>query len=220
MSRLHLPDVTLVATASTPEYLPGTLRAIKRCCDKVQFGNLVLFTSTPDAVQNDLFIDAYTSIVKIEPFTDYGDDSVACFKAYDYADLYQKHILAIGWDGFVVNTDAWDDRFLEYDWVGAPWPDNVVGNAGFSLISRRLLTALCLLEIPLDAEHCHPSDARICREEWRDKPGYRSRLEAMGLRWPDPELARKFSVENEPYNGSFGFHGRVTLTDVVFKGVI
>ena len=40
-----------------------------------------------------------------------------------------KHIesdyaLVMNHDGYIVNTDAWTDDFLKYDYIGAPWHRN------------------------------------------------------------------------------------------------
>lgn len=106
------------------------------------------------------------------------------------------HALMIQWDGYVLNGSAWDDEFLKYDFVGAPWFwDNVVGNAGFALISKRLLEELSKPEY-----EATPFDTNLCRK-------YRKQLEDKGFKFAPPELASKFSVENNPYEGQFGWHG-------------
>lgn len=62
-----------------------------------------------------------------------------------------SHVLIVQADGFVLNPGLWNPGWLDYDYVGAPWPEtlrvgkyviplaNRVGNGGFSLRSRRLL---------------------------------------------------------------------------------
>ena len=55
------------------------------------------------------------------------------------------HALCIQWDGYVLNAQAWDASFLDYDYIGSVWPQfgdgHRVGNGGFSLRSKRLLEA-------------------------------------------------------------------------------
>lgn len=128
--------------------------------------------------------------------------------------------LTIQSDGFAVNPQAWDDRFWEYDYIGAPWPwmwgggpywpGPIVGNGGFSLRSRKLYQALLALDIKWRTADW-ASDARINRREYYT-PGpngekhlvedilislwYRDRLETeFGIKFCPPELANKFSVE-------------------------
>jgi hypothetical protein len=138
-------------------------------------------------------------------------------------------------DGFAINANAWDEKFLEYDYIGAVWPwmwqgrsGPRVGNGGFSLRSRKLYEAIVdigmkwrvadwaddpRIEIPeyyiIDAsgqKHL-PEDLIICL--W-----YRDLLEKQyGIKFCPPELANQFSVETrdpstEAWLGrSFGFHG-------------
>jgi hypothetical protein len=113
-----------------------------------------------------------------------------------------SHYLTVQWDGWAVNSSAWTDEFLDYDYIGAPWPwlpTLCVGNGGFSLRSVKLGRFL--------AEHClqypesEPEDAVLCRL-------YQASLESNGFRWAPVELARQFSFEyGEPApGGSFGFH--------------
>jgi hypothetical protein len=123
-------------------------------------------------------------------------------------------------DGFAINPQAWDDRFWEYDYIGAPWPwmwgggpywpGPIVGNGGFSLRSRRLYRALQDLGIKWRLADWS-SDQRINRREYYIPSGagekhlvediliclwYRDQLEKeFGIRFCPPELANKFSVE-------------------------
>lgn len=116
------------------------------------------------------------------------------------------HVLLLQCDGWVIDGTRWEAGFLGCDYIGAPWswqaPGRQVGNGRFSLRSRRLLDALADdAFVPGD-----PEDALICRS-WRPA------LEARGIRFADPVLARRFSVEVESlaasHDGgpSFGFHG-------------
>ena len=53
-----------------------------------------------------------------------------------------KFCLVTQWDGWVINSQKWNSEFLNYDYIGAIWPDyssNQIGNGGFSLRSKKLL---------------------------------------------------------------------------------
>jgi Protein of unknown function (DUF5672) len=130
--------------------------------------------------------------------------------------LFADHTLLVHWDSWIVNPSAWTDDFLTYDYIGAVWPDGVMGNDGFSLRSRRLLETLRDISIA----NFHPSDCAVCRNEFEGKKRYRSELEAQGIKYAPIGLARRFSVENEPYVDSFGFHGWDTLKSLVQQGRI
>ena len=118
------------------------------------------------------------------------------------------YALCVQWDGFVLRGVAWDPHFLDYDYVGAIWPqfrDGLnVGNGGFSLRSRRLLRACKALPVDgIEAE-----DILICRT-------YRRRLEELGLRFAPDTVARKFSYERTmPTGKEFGFHGSFNLVRI------
>jgi tetratricopeptide (TPR) repeat protein len=113
-----------------------------------------------------------------------------------------SHVLTVQWDGWVLNGDCWDDLFLQYDYVGAPWwwhPDKRVGNGGFSLRSIGLMRFLAANadRFPIAS----PEDDTLCRR-------YRSALEAEGFRWAPEPVAARFSFEcSKPAaHPTFGFH--------------
>src|ERR1700722_12124880 len=55
-----------------------------------------------------------------------------------------SHCLTIQYDGFVLDSDMWRAEFLDYDYIGAPWPHRgyAVGNGGFSLRSVEMMRYL------------------------------------------------------------------------------
>ena len=122
-----------------------------------------------------------------------------------------SHLLTIQWDGFPYDATAWQDEFLSYDYIGAPWhwlPDRQVGNGGFSLRSVRLMRFLA--EHQADFPYRYPEDEAICRR-------YGAELEKLGFRFAPLEVACRFSFEGQRMTPTFGFHGvwnwQVTLTD-------
>lgn len=112
------------------------------------------------------------------------------------------HVLLIQWDGYVVDADAWRDEFLACDYIGAKWSwhdaEQRVGNGGFSLRSRKLLTALQDPRIELSG----PEDKTICRV-------FRPLLERdHGIAFGSEALADAFAFEaSSPLGRPFGFHG-------------
>jgi hypothetical protein len=119
--------------------------------------------------------------------------------------IVTPHALCVQWDGYILDGRAWDPAFLDFDYIGAPWPQFSdgynVGNGGFSLRSRRLLEACTSL--PFDGELAE--DLLICRL-------YRRQLEKRGFRFAPEVIARRFSFERNPPTGDeFGFHGSFNL---------
>lgn len=122
--------------------------------------------------------------------------------------LSADHVLVIQYDGFVLNADQFSPHFLHYDYIGAPWPnypDNEVGNGGFSWRSRRLVHAVAQLDYPDPTE---AEDLFICRT-------MRPVLEQAGCRFAPKAIAQHFSVEFPavPFP-TFGFHGIFHLPSV------
>jgi hypothetical protein len=116
-------------------------------------------------------------------------------------------------DGFIVNPDLWDEDFLNYDYIGAPWPwHQVCGNGGFSLRSKKLLNLSQKLKYdPYHEEYdCAPEDWFLCVKN-------RKFFEENGIKFAPLELAQNFSFEtrmgfeNEGFHSSFGFHGKQHL---------
>lgn len=197
---LSLEGVSLLAIDSV--YLDRTVGAIEQCMRQARFANVLLLTHERRA------LPAGVTRVPIPRITSHQDYSQ--FLIWDlpvYRPLLAAHVLIVQHDGYIVHPEAWDARFLEYDYIGAPWPGGGVGNGGFSLRSRRLLDALAEIRESLTAPH--PEDYAIAVT-------YRPALEALGVRFAPTDLARRFSVENEPYAGSFGFHGSVTQQSGTF----
>lgn len=116
-------------------------------------------------------------------------------------------------DGFAIKPEMWSPEFCDYDYIGAPWPDGVVGNGGFCIESKRFMDAKATLsndhlfgdwyENGKKVSLTTPSDVFVCRKR-------RSELESLGMTWAPEPLAAKFSTEQtHKSEDSFGFHGRV-----------
>jgi hypothetical protein len=199
MARLALPQVTLCAVTSVN--LAATIAAMRHSMALCDFGAAILLTDQVDETSQDGI-----AIRRIAPLA-----SAAAYSRFILSDLSMyistSHVLVVQWDGYVVQPAAWAPEFLELDYIGAIWPqfddDAIVGNGGFSLRSKRLLEACRTIGL---AEH--PEDLAICRT-------HRARLEQdFGIRFADPEVARRFSYERSPRSGAeFGFHGVFNLPD-------
>jgi tetratricopeptide (TPR) repeat protein len=114
--------------------------------------------------------------------------------------------LVVQYDGYILNGRRWSDDFLKYDYIGAPWNSGNVGNGGFSLRSRRLMTALRDKRVV----HLVPEDAAICQT-------YRPALEKeYNIRFAPAEVASRFSFETlPPPVPTLGFHGITHMIHIV-----
>jgi len=116
--------------------------------------------------------------------------------------------LVVQHDGFIINPDMWSDRFMEYDYIGAPWPDNFVnrvGNGGFSLRSKKFLQAC--LDIFENEDILEHEDLLACVYRYEE-------FSKRGVKFAPVDLAIEFSIEHIVPElksmKSFGFHGTFT----------
>lgn len=201
--RLQLPSVTLCAVSSTN--LPATLEAMRLCMQYADFAEAILCTHATGLV------DGPHDPIRIVPI-----ERLTSARAYSQFMLKQlvdhvatEHCLVVQWDGHIINPDRWRPEFLDYDYVGASWPQfsdgHEVGNGGFSLRSKRLLEACRATSF--DAHH--PEDVAICRTN-------RALLDQQGMRFAPIELADAFAAERagDPAR-SFGYHGVFLMPQVL-----
>jgi hypothetical protein len=106
--------------------------------------------------------------------------------------IITPHALIVQADGYAFNPEKLTEEWLDFDYTGAPWPDMIVGNGGFSLRSKRFLEASRHIDYQGGNE-----DDLVCR---RPLPG---------MKYCPPHLAQRFSHELVgDLDDSFGFHGR------------
>ena len=191
--RLALPQVTLCAASSVN--IAATLRALEASLAQVDFAACLFFTDAPVVPTH-----PGIRIVPIAPLT-----SAAAYSDFLLTRMVDhvatSHCLIAQWDGHVIDAGRWRADFLDYDYIGASWPQfadgHDVGNGGFSLRSQALM-ALCR-----DAAFAgaHPEDIAIGRVN-------RAWLEEQGKRFAPRALADIFSAERAgDVSASFGYHG-------------
>ena len=213
-AKVRLPSVTLVTVTSVN--IDETHDALLHCAECVKFGAVKMVCSALPAKT-----DRRVEYIRMPPidFLGYSRFIIEALNAH----IETSHCLLIQSDGFILDAARWRDRFLEYDYIGAPWPEyvgltlggrmrldkNPVGNGGFSLRSKKLLEVTSSirfdrLNFPLTSE-----DLVICHYLYDD-------MRAAGIRFAPPELAAVFSIESPGIYGQsldtvFGFHGKVWL---------
>lgn len=191
---VSLPQVTLLC-ADTKQPLEAAA-AVKKCCEGVSFGAVRLLTDT----QVPLTCGEVIQIPTIQGWQAY---SRFCFKEL-WRFCQTEFLLICQHDGHVISPEHWSNDFLEWDYVGSPWPNGPinerVGNGGFSLRSLRLQKWLAREDNGIHVYH--PEDVVICRVARKkvDQAGFRIAplevAEQFGTRHPAGELERK----------TFGFH--------------
>jgi len=150
-----------------------------------------------------------------------------------YSFINTEHCLLVQDDGWCINGLN-INRFLEYDYVGAPchlafidksennerpyrheviakfgWVNEprrtVIQNGGFSLRSRRLL------EAPNKYGFTHTGSPQFWKEDIQLTGIYRKLLEAKGIRFAPEDVAKTFAIEH--YDPSF--HKNVNLDQII-----
>lgn len=190
--KINLPQVTLIAL--TNKDFEGHKKAVEKSCGGIEFGAVKLIW---DEKCNS--IDEWNRKI--------------IYDLHKYVDT--THAILFHADGYVINPEKWNNDWLQYDFIGAPWPlptDDYsyrdeegdiqrVGNS-VSLRSKRLME-------------------RVAKFEWKSYYGntnedgffsvhHRKELEKEGYKFAPLEVAVHFSKEHEiPENvgiTTFAFH--------------
>lgn len=214
MKKLQLPNVTLLGVDCVD--VPRLQKALDISELRIEFAEVKLLSS----ITND-----DSRWVEIPPI-----HTIEAYSEFCIRDLTQyvdtEYVLLVQWDGFILNPESWSDRFLEYDYIGAPWyieeefwftqfnfprslaGQQVIGNGGFCVRSKKFLeTSSCLATQGVFAEY-QPEDVQLCVFKKED-------MEAEGITYAPYEVAKDFAIEgtDEVYDSQFGFHG-LQWTDI------
>jgi hypothetical protein len=205
--KINLPNITLVAVACVR--VQETVKAIEKSCSSINFGSVKLITH--EEIGSKLFETIQIHKLDYEQYNRF-----VVYELHKYIDT--EFALIMQDDGFVTGPNQWRDEFLEYDYIGAPWPLPIdtfsyrdpfgnlirVGNGGFSLRSKKLLSLPTKLNL-----------------EWKSYFGFfnedgfftchnRHLFEKEGCVFAPIEVAKYFSHESpipETYGITpFGFH--------------
>ena len=192
MEKLKLPQITLICL--TNKDFEGHKKAIDKSRENIEFGEEKL-----------IWDEKITSI-------DLWNQAVI----YDLPHyVFTNHALLIHADGYVSDSTKWNEDWLAYDYIGAPWPlpsDDYsyrsesgtlvrVGNS-VSLRSKKLMDLVATREWKSYYGNTN-EDGFICchNREW---------LESQGCVFAPLEVAIHFSKEHEiPENiglQTFAFH--------------
>jgi hypothetical protein len=244
-SKLQLPDVAAYTFCWGTEHVEKSLRAMLIGMDQVDFKRAVLITdsSKTDLDQFkyvlmtnrievcDMSVDLNENLLNDDTNREgFRDSFLTQVKKY----MTDDFCLNFQHDSTIIDTGQWSDRFLEYDYIGAPWPISIiqssdmvngriknlptqVGNGGFSLRSRKFVEESVGLE-----SHHKNEDLNTCIfNYWH--------LKTKGVELADNVLAGQFSSEHPVPEigkyfdrsllftyGSFGFHGEFNSAGMEF----
>jgi len=204
------------------------LKALSYCNDFFSFNNTILFSNEK--------LESEFKQINISPLNSIKEYNNFILSLNEY--IESDFVLIIQDDGHIVNPTIWSDKFLEYDYIGAPWPNskkwkkrfkkkynkkiadqiiqnidkNQVGNGGFSLRSKKFL------EYSSNFNDCEGIDEDIflCIYNYENAKNF-------GINFAPFSTAKKFSYEmsmrkifkyhetkNKEFNkeNHFGWHGK------------
>ncbi len=194
MNRLQLPNVTLIALTGLGYKTEEHVEALRKSCEGIEFGAVKLIQ--------------LAEITDVESW-----NRAVIYELPKYVET--AHCLFVHHDGYVIHPELWKEEWLDYDFIGAPWPlptDDYsyrtpsgklvrVGNS-VGLRSKKLLDLVATR--PMEYHYGNNNeDGQVCvwEREW---------LESQGCNFATLEVAVHFSKEHDmPENNdieTFMFH--------------
>ena len=210
--KLNLSDVTLLAATSVE--IDETQIALKISSQNIKFGAIKLLSpSKPKKKYPEI---EYISIPSMD-FLGYSQLIIEDLHKY----FSTTHCLIVQSDSFVVDSRLWQNSFLQFDYIGAPWSEevrinselvlnmkeNCVGNGGFSLRSHKLATTTSKIDFKSLKFPIKSEDIVICHYLYE-------KLIEKDILFAPAKIAAQFSMENidnlygQNKNSVFGFHAR------------
>ena len=193
-NKLHLDEVSIVCVATTD--VEKAAMALRYSMLDINFKKALLLST-----YNPWNLGEKIDFIRINKFNNVDDWGK--FIIYDLVEYIEtKYILLIHPDGFVVNPNLWDDQFLNYDYIGSPWPkpkDNFsyrtsdgdiirVGNS-VSIRSKKILGLPKKLNLEWKSYYGnYNEDGFLCVHN-------RKTLQNNGIKFADKEIAYSFGIE-------------------------
>ena len=213
-----------------PDGVTESIKALYTCMGFANFKEVKFVTSKDviDQVGKDLLEDGIICeepSIPVSSMKDYSKFMIYHLNEYINTDF----AITIQHDGFIINPDAWRDEFLNYDYIGAPWPwreqgfvtpfgEHVsVGNGGFSLRSKKLIELPTKVEVPFDVVAMNHFYKMFGSVNWNEDGNIcvhnRHIFEENGCKFAPVEVAKYFSYES-PLDINrgiipFGYHGNL-----------
>ena len=196
---LKLPNITLICLTGLYYDVEGHKKAIAKSCEGIEWGAVKVICD--NAIDN---VDTWNKKI-IYDLWQYVDTP--------YAFLFHA-------DGHVINPELWNPEWLNYDYIGAPWPlptddysyrtpDGEIIRMGnsVSLRSKLMMTLPTILDLEWKSYYGNThEDGFLCVHN-------RKKLEEHGCKFAPLEVAKHFSKEHEiPENvglTTFAFHSAI-----------
>ncbi len=198
--KLQLPQVTLAAMTSVN--IKATIKAMLYSMRGIDFGDAVLIThKKPAGLPRSI---RYSHTDELKNIDDFNYKMV-----YELGEhIHTDYAMIVHADGFIVHPEMWQDAFLDYDYIGAPWPLPPEGNTtryqdkdgnicrvgnSVSIRSKRLMDFPKAANVPWQGTYANG-------KMWFHEDGFicchiRHLIEGAGMRIAPLELACYFSHE-------------------------
>lgn len=218
---LSLKPVTLIAVAGINFDI--TIEALLKSSKHIEFFDVKIVTpEKPFNLPNHIKWEKSPPLrLRGKGFDDYSH--YCLYDLWKHVDT--SHCLVVQGDGYVINPGEWNEEFLKYDYIGAPWPisnnsyidpfgnHQRVGNGGFSLRSKKLLEVPKNYDVVWNVnqgEFYKHMNAESFAEDGNICVHNKHVYEAAGCIFAPLDVAMSFSRELpiEEYDGrkTFGFH--------------
>jgi len=213
--KLELRNVTLFAVACTK--VDQTIHALKESMKGIKFAETILLTHEKISLE-----EFGIKVINIEKLDYRGYNHFILYRIKDY--IKTDFSLLVQNDGYVLRPEKWSNKFFEYDYIGAPWTEDVhftksgknirVGNGGFSFRSKKLLNSFDALKLQFT-----DNGTGFFHEDGNISVYYRDELEKYGIKFAPLEIASKFSRETKCEGWErypFGFHNLRNIPKLFF----
>lgn len=193
--RLQLPEVTLMAMTSVR--VMETVKAMKYSMKNIDFGDAVFISDRkPVYLPKNI---RYSHTTRLNNIDDFNYKMI-----YELTEhIHTDYVMVVHYDGFVVHPECWREEFLDYDYIGAPWPDphddftyrDIYGNLqrvgnSVGIRSKRLLDFPNEAKLPFEADHGYfHEDGFLCVKN-------RHLIEAAGMKIAPIDVAKYYSHEH------------------------
>jgi len=208
---MNLNNVTLICVDGVGKN-DSSKKAINKSILNIQFAKVILLTC------DNLIKDINAEIIKIPRmnWNEYNEFIIS--KLSNYFDT--EFVLLCQDDGYISNYQMWDNKFLDYDYIGAPWPQDLMSQLMYNLEKNVDLNGEKFQQ-EIKLKNYNPNNYRVgnggfslrsqklCKfvqqysNKYTNKPEdniisiyEKEDIENAGMKIAPIELAAKFSVES------------------------
>lgn len=200
--KLQLPNVTLMCIDGVSAHRAA--KVLEICKEKADFGAVKLLThlniNNPHRVE----------IMPLHTLIAY---SIWCLTEM-YKHFETSHVLCVQRDGWILNTSAWKDSWLNYDYVAPLFVQHDdVGSGGFSLRSKKIMEAAARRIGAWDGTQKHADGLQVNKARSYEDGVLSLTMRHEGIfSYAPKEEAMQFAQggnKNQQYyyGAPFGFHG-------------